>query len=774
MCLAREIVEDLMLLNPYIAGNPLKDSSVFFGRDDVVREVMQMLSHPDENAIVLFGQRRIGKTTILLQIDRQLSEEKKFTPVYFDLQDRASSTLSDVLFKLAQVISHRLEQPLPSIDKFDENGDYFINEFLPETIKFSAPGGLVLLFDEFDVMDSPENNHAGQAFFPYLRSFITSLDRVKFVFVIGRRPEELSTDTLSTFKGIRATKVSLLSRNATELVIRQSEKKESLYWSSEAVEQVWKWTQGHTYFTQLICSVTWEHLQEKSPGNGVPTVNPSDVDAAVHDALKQGANAFHWIWGGLPPAERVVMAAMADAKGNVISQDGIEEILNQSGVRLIVRELKIAPMTLIDWGLLQSVENDYRFSVPLMREWVRSNRPLIRVKEELDRLDPLAENLFQTGQHFYNLGKIEDAVQQLRQSLTANPNHLKSRLLLGRILFEGGTPEGIDEAVQILEEGYKYDKIAVEADFIKVLLAYSEMKDTEEQKMEIYGRILEMRPNQTIAKERRNAIWSARGEEALQRGDYKAALQAFGKAGDKKRITHVRQTEQQKWLDEAESALAENKLEKALELFQLAEDEPRIEHVTGLIEKEWLQGQLDLALQAEKQENWENAIQAYSAILERFPDHASALDLLKKAQEQSQLARTYKQAIELLGSGHSENAKSLFLEIMQAQPEYKDTARYIYEIVDGRYSQVSQSNNRQKMYSILGRLAVIGIVWISTFACLFIFTVIIAESINDYGVTFLVGGILAFLFSIGAVAFVGVRLFGERGNMRSKKKVDGK
>ena len=42
-----------MLLNPYIAGNPLKDRSTFFGRDDIVREVTQMLTHPDEKAIVL-------------------------------------------------------------------------------------------------------------------------------------------------------------------------------------------------------------------------------------------------------------------------------------------------------------------------------------------------------------------------------------------------------------------------------------------------------------------------------------------------------------------------------------------------------------------------------------------------------------------------------------------------------------------------------------------------------------------------------------------------
>jgi tetratricopeptide (TPR) repeat protein len=762
-----------VLLNPYIAGNPLRDSSAFYGRDDVVREVMQMLNHPDEKAIVLFGQRRIGKTTILLQIDRKLTEERKFTPVYFDLQDRASSTLSDVLYKLAQAISYRLKQPLPSIDKFDANGDYFIKEFLPATIKFSAPNGLVILFDEFDVMDSPENNRAGQAFFPYLRSFITSLEHAKFVFVIGRRPEELSTDTLSTFKGIRATKVSLLSRNSTELVIRQSENKESLFWSNESVEQIWKWTQGHTYFTQLICSVIWEHLQERATGKDIPTVAPSDVDDAIHDAMKQGSNAFHWIWGGLPPAERVVMAAMAEAKSNVISQEEIEDILNQSGVRLIVRELKIAPMTLIDWGLLRSVENNYRFAVPLLREWVKSNRPLIRVKEELDRLDPLAENLFQTGQHFYNLGKKDDAIQQLRQALNTNPNHLKSRVLVGRILFESGTPESIIEAVQILDEGYKYDKIAVEADYIKVLLAYSETKDTDEQKMEIYDQILGMRPNQNIASERRNAIWIARGEEALQKGDYTTALKAFGEADDKKRIALVRQTEQQKWQDEAETALAENNLERALELFQLAQDDAQIKHVTALIDQKWINDQLNLASQAEKGENWEKAIQVYSSVLERFPDHETIPKLLKNAQEQSHISQLYKQAIQQLISNHPENAKSLFLEIMQAQPDYKDTARYVYEIVDGAYLPVKQTSVVQKAVPFFSKVGLIIIVWVGACGILSALTtgvsMLFQSNSNVEGVISTLGLLLAILLATGIAIYTGVYLFQKKSRDRRKR-----
>ena len=61
-------------VNPYIVGNPIKEQSGFFGRQDIFREVMQILRQPGSNAIVLYGQRRIGKTSVLLQLEKQLRQ----------------------------------------------------------------------------------------------------------------------------------------------------------------------------------------------------------------------------------------------------------------------------------------------------------------------------------------------------------------------------------------------------------------------------------------------------------------------------------------------------------------------------------------------------------------------------------------------------------------------------------------------------------------------------------------------------------------------------
>jgi len=101
--------------NPYVAGNPVGGSSAFVGRADVLREVLRVLRRPQENAIVLYGQRRIGKTSILQHLEAQLPREGPYSPVYFDLQDKADWPLERVLRDLANTVTHALDQPDPDL-----------------------------------------------------------------------------------------------------------------------------------------------------------------------------------------------------------------------------------------------------------------------------------------------------------------------------------------------------------------------------------------------------------------------------------------------------------------------------------------------------------------------------------------------------------------------------------------------------------------------------------------------------------------------------------
>ena len=99
----------------------------FFGREDILHVVQDALSSGHQSAIVLAGQRRIGKTSILLQMKRRLPADR-FCPVYFDLMDRAGETLEQVLTDVAATLAAEIGMKSGSL-KGDEDGTVFQRDF---------------------------------------------------------------------------------------------------------------------------------------------------------------------------------------------------------------------------------------------------------------------------------------------------------------------------------------------------------------------------------------------------------------------------------------------------------------------------------------------------------------------------------------------------------------------------------------------------------------------------------------------------------------------
>ena len=494
-------------LNPYIAGNPVGGTPNFVGRADVLREVLRVMRQPHQNIIVLYGQRRIGKTSVLQQLSAQLPNEGNYYPVYFDLQDKATWSLGRVLTELARVLSYELvrqgppsmKQTGPLLSDVDPV-KAFQETWLPATLNRLPEGhSIVLLFDEFDVLADPKGGQAGADLFPYLRGLLaTDPDRLQFTFVIGRKVEDLESIALSLFKGAPSLRVSLLNKADTIELMRLSERNESLKWSSEATEKVWDLTHGHPFLTQQLCSRLWENLYDSDP-TGIPTVLPDDVENAISETLEASRNTLEWLWDGLPPAERVVISALAGAGDRSITQPQLEQLLRESGVRVVIRELQNAPQLLRDWDLIEPAEDGYRFRVELFRRWILEHKPLSRVQEELDRIEPLAENLYQAAYGFFRSNQLEDALPLLRQAIGLNPNHARSRQLLAEIFLLRGE---VDQAVQILQLLYDTQPSIARPRLVQALLLKTEEEPDEEKRLAIYQQILMVDPTHPVVTQR--------------------------------------------------------------------------------------------------------------------------------------------------------------------------------------------------------------------------------------------------------------------------------
>src|SRR5205085_8510540 len=99
---ATGINKELRYPNPY--GSGIAEGSRFYGREVEKERVVGMLRNKTQNvAILLWGQRRIGKTSFVLRLKEQAAGI--FLPIYIDLQGLKDASTAMFLHQLMDRIS---------------------------------------------------------------------------------------------------------------------------------------------------------------------------------------------------------------------------------------------------------------------------------------------------------------------------------------------------------------------------------------------------------------------------------------------------------------------------------------------------------------------------------------------------------------------------------------------------------------------------------------------------------------------------------------------
>jgi AAA+ ATPase superfamily predicted ATPase len=147
------------IINPYIAGAPVTEQRMFFGREDIFQWIENSIAGQyADHILVVHGQRRVGKTSVLKQLGNRLP--KRYIPVFFDLQGRTHTTLDHFLWWLARETVRVLKQernievPPPDKKAFSSDPEFFENQFLAGLRTQLGNNTLLLTFDEFDNLEA--------------------------------------------------------------------------------------------------------------------------------------------------------------------------------------------------------------------------------------------------------------------------------------------------------------------------------------------------------------------------------------------------------------------------------------------------------------------------------------------------------------------------------------------------------------------------------------------------------------------------------------------
>jgi hypothetical protein len=374
-------------INPYIAGNPVTGEEMFFGRENVFAFVRQALTgqHRD-NVIVLYGQRRTGKTSALYQMHRHL--DARYLCIFVDLHGLALNGVDGFLWDLANTIVRALRKehqidlpPLKRSDFLPDARAYFENDFLSQVWNAIGDRHILLMLDEvIRLQEQIEAGKLDKSVFEYLRHLMQHSDRLNFLFSLGSGLEEMEKEYAFLFSVGLYRKISFLTRDAATALITQPVK-DYYKFEPSAIDRILSITSGHAYFTQLLChSLFNQWLQHRHPFIRVDDVNP-----VLSEVVERGLAVLKQVWDDSTPGERAVLAAMGAASGKRNHPIGMADIDRAwAGLEVAIpeNEKARAMRSLIARDVIIG-EDRYQFAIELQRLWIQKYEKLDWVKDEI-------------------------------------------------------------------------------------------------------------------------------------------------------------------------------------------------------------------------------------------------------------------------------------------------------------------------------------------------------------------------------------------------------
>jgi tetratricopeptide (TPR) repeat protein len=268
--------------NPFIAGAPVLDTEMFFGREQLVERILQTIHN---NSLLLYGERRIGKTSLQHHLRRRLLQLDdpvyRFFPVYVDLQGTPESQF---FATLAEDVFHELELLLGGMrpgEGLDPESAYGYRELVHDlrrvikALEGSSPKKvkLVLLIDEVDELNAydPRINQRLRSLF--MKSFAEHLVAVVSGVEIRKQWDKEGSPWYNFFEEIEVTPIG--HDDAVELITRPIG---SIFKLDQAVvDRIIELSESKPYHLQRLCVALVNRMYEQ----GRRKITSADVDAVT-------------------------------------------------------------------------------------------------------------------------------------------------------------------------------------------------------------------------------------------------------------------------------------------------------------------------------------------------------------------------------------------------------------------------------------------------------------------------------------------------------------
>ena len=268
--------------NPYIAGAPVMDDAMFFGRQKLLTRLLNVLHH---NSLMITGERRIGKTTFLYHLRRVLTEDEgseyRFFPVLIDLQGVPETQffpalISDILEGLgASLATREAVRFRPGVERYDgRDFSHDVQIVLAELkAKTDRKVKLALLIDEVDVLNEYSESVNQRLRSIFMKTFSESLVAVMSGVGIKRTWKSEVSPWYNFFDEVV---LQAFTREEAEELIK-TPVEDFFRYEPAAIERILELSRLKPYLVQKFCI----HAVNRMLEQGRTTITKADVEAVL-------------------------------------------------------------------------------------------------------------------------------------------------------------------------------------------------------------------------------------------------------------------------------------------------------------------------------------------------------------------------------------------------------------------------------------------------------------------------------------------------------------
>jgi hypothetical protein len=379
--------------NPYMPGIPLRPGNpTFFGREDVFQYIRQSMDTITQTSIlVLIGQRRTGKTSILQQLPAHL-DPAHYLCAFIDgnglgidpgMDNFFLSLIEDILLGLERA---GISMPRVKSEELGESPQrFFEHQFLRDVRALIGERTLLLAIDEFEELGARVQSGAlPESVFSYVRHLIQHGERLAFIFAGTHRIEEMIGDYWSVlFNASIYRRIGFLEEDAAKRLITEPVRNEGMLYDDLAIQEIVRLTAGHPYFVQLLCQVLVNHCNDDERNY----VTIQSVREALDELLELGKTHLTYVWNTSEEDARLCLAALADLRAHMdrVTATAIANRLADYGSDLNAGQVHQAMTALAARDLVVEERGDpttYSLTAELYAHWLRRYRQLSRAVEE--------------------------------------------------------------------------------------------------------------------------------------------------------------------------------------------------------------------------------------------------------------------------------------------------------------------------------------------------------------------------------------------------------